>query len=512
MLEKLKFSILRIEERLEDAFVKNDPKLAQNLLEKVPSHILEQISSKRAKVVFEHAKEKTPGYQKFLKYKKYNSNTKWENIPHTDKSNYIKKYSLRERCLNGKLPENGEVYESSGSSGKPTLWVQNKAEEEVLFSEMAFEYHYLFQSKPTVIISTWITGPWITGNKFCEVASHSALLKNTGSDMQNILETLKDFGSKEHYLIVGYPPFIRQLILFLKQNINLNQYSLDIGLGGEAVSLQAYEFLAKQLPKKSLILSSYGASDLDIGVGFENPFCQYVRTLASKNTNFHKELFGTKTGDLPMVFQYNPTLYYVEGTPNKDKTKSELLFTQLNTEVAHPKIKYNLHDLGEQISFTQVINLLEKYDPNYLQKYQKSIQFRSILPLPFFLVRGRSDGMLTIGSANVYPHQIELCFSQEKSVHPHINHFKISKSQNKKMQEMFEIHVELKHGVTVPKTFSSDCQKTVLKFLGKFNADYAELAKNNPEMKNFVVNIYPFGHQIFKADTGKIKRNFFLSK
>ena len=510
MLEELKFSILRMGEKIEDAFISHNPIVAESLLSRAPSELLEKISVSRAQIVFDHAKDHTPAYQKFLKKNKFQKNHSWDKIPFIDKKNYIKKYSIKERCLGGSLPSDGEIYESSGSSGKPTLWIQNKAEEEVLFSEMAFEYHYLFQSKPTIILSTWVTGPWITGNKFCEVASHSALLKNTGSNMQNILDTLKDFGPSEHYMIVGYPPFIRQLILFLASNLDIKKYKIDIGLGGEAITLQAADFIRKHLPKRSLIFSSYGASDLDIGVGFENPYCQYIRFLASKNPQFRVDLFGDVSGDLPMLFQYNPMLYYVEDGPKKGKNKFELLFTQLNTEVAHPKIKYNLHDLGKKLSFSEVTNLLQKHFPNFKEEFSKLKQYRTILPLPFFVINGRSDGMLTIGSANVYPHQIELCFYENSNIHKNINHFKVGKSSNKNLEEIFEIHVELKEGSNVPKKFSLECKKSIIKFLGKFNADYAELAKNNLEMKNFEVKIYPYNHQLFAKDKNKIKRNFFL--
>ena len=78
------------------------------------------------------------------------------------------------------------------------------------------------------------------------------------------------------------------------------------------------------------------------------------------------------------------------------------------------------------------------------------------------------------------------------------------------MQEQFEIHIELKPGAEVKSQFNNKCKKSILAFLGKFNADYAELAKANPEMKNFNINIYPFGHELFSKDKGKIKRNFFV--
>ena len=46
-----------------------------------------------------------------------------------DKDNYVKSYSLEERCVNGDLPDSGLVIdESSGSSGLPTNWVRGEKE------------------------------------------------------------------------------------------------------------------------------------------------------------------------------------------------------------------------------------------------------------------------------------------------------------------------------------------------------------------------------------------------
>mgnify|MGYP001388528130 FL=1 len=89
----------------------------------------------RAYYEFHKAKNTVPAYKKFLQSKSFNyPNFKGlvpqiGGIPVIDKENYIKKYSLEDRCVKGKIPKTGLVIdESSGSSGMPTNWIRGEKE------------------------------------------------------------------------------------------------------------------------------------------------------------------------------------------------------------------------------------------------------------------------------------------------------------------------------------------------------------------------------------------------
>src|SRR4051812_10152528 len=59
----------------------------------------------RARVVFEKAKRRCPAYRNFLEGEKFVGNKwKFEDIPIMTKENYVKKFSLEERCFDGKIP------------------------------------------------------------------------------------------------------------------------------------------------------------------------------------------------------------------------------------------------------------------------------------------------------------------------------------------------------------------------------------------------------------------------
>jgi phenylacetate-CoA ligase len=68
------------------------------------------------------AKDHCPAYGDFLRGEDYRPRGRWQlsSLPVTTKENYVKKYSIVERCYDGKLPAAGVVIdESSGSSGVP---------------------------------------------------------------------------------------------------------------------------------------------------------------------------------------------------------------------------------------------------------------------------------------------------------------------------------------------------------------------------------------------------------
>jgi len=81
--------------------------------------LLARIGMMRAQAVYLKAKDSCPAYQKFLKAEGYKEPGSWKlsQLPIMTKENYVKKYSIEERCYDGKMPASGVVIdESSGSS------------------------------------------------------------------------------------------------------------------------------------------------------------------------------------------------------------------------------------------------------------------------------------------------------------------------------------------------------------------------------------------------------------
>jgi phenylacetate-CoA ligase len=509
-----KFTPVKILQKFED-FLLADYSRTKKFITKSNPEVLEEISKKKALAIFKRTINDTPAYASFINRKrinpkKINSIDKFNQlIPATDKNNYIKKYSFEKRCREGHLPRLGNVDESGGTSGIATNWVHSFSEETHLFKAIQFEFNYVFEGdkKDFMVISAWSTGPWATGIKFCEAMERLSLVKNTATDPEDVVKTLKMFGNKRNYLISGYPPFVKNLIDNYDKKIKWKDYKIDLITGGEGVTLEWVHYIKNKLKKGAKVVSSYGASDIDIGVGFETPLCFFIRELIAKNQQLKQELFGHE--DLPMVFQYNPTMHYINEVDAKDG-KKEFEITVLDKYAISPKIKYNLHDEGRKFSFNELLTIIKKHEPKYLQKFSKKKEdIENILKLPFLCIFGRSDGTLSFDGANVFPDQIEDAILTDKELEKKTSRFKMERKHNKNHNVEFHVHVELKKQYKQTPKLKNKYVNKILTHLLEVNPDFKESVTKNKTLKP-VVNLYHYDQKIFKRDDSKVKNIYIL--
>ncbi|NSW95211.1 MAG: hypothetical protein HPY62_10945, partial [Bacteroidales bacterium] len=102
--------------------------LAFKTYEKIRPSVFEYYSAKKALYMFRKVALKVPAYRRFLEQNNIDPG-KIKNIddfnrlvPQTNKNNYVRSYSLAERCINGQFPEKISLEESSGTSGESAFW------------------------------------------------------------------------------------------------------------------------------------------------------------------------------------------------------------------------------------------------------------------------------------------------------------------------------------------------------------------------------------------------------
>lgn len=514
MLHKLASKLpLSIHESMEN-FVLKDYSRTLKFLTTVDPRMLEAISQKKALRAFAQAVEHTPAYAKFCKDNNINPNTitssdQFTTVPPTDKENYIRKYNYEKRCKHGHLPKSGCVDESGGTSGIATNWIHDIKEEDLLFKAISFEFDYIFNGhkKDYFVMSSFSSGPWATGVKFCQLMEKLAVVKNTSTDAQDIIRTLEMFGPKRNYLIAAYPPFVKNLLEENANKIDWKKYNISLVTGGEGVTLDWVRYVKKMLKPNSTIISSYGASDVDIGVGFESPLCFYIRTLLEKNKQLRQDLF--QRDDLPMVFQYNPSVHYIENHKSSDG-KNEFVITLLDSNAVLSKIRYNLHDEGMKMGYLELLEKLQTSENGKITRYLQKNQGK-ILHLPFLFIFGRSDGTLSFDGANVFPHQVESAIIKQPILSQKTHRFKMEKKYDKKHNIEFHIHIELKDSHKPTSTLIKKYQNHITDHLTQVNPDFKESVSNNLTLRP-TINLYPAGHPLFKADDRKAKNIYFVKK
>src|SRR5688500_579242 len=157
----------------------------------------------KAWYVFEKARRTCPAYADFLRKNPGEVRLNgWSWVPDfsqvvpMDKPNYIKPYTIPQRCHGGRIPSRGVVIdESSGSTGKPNNWVRGKGEREAVARVMQIALKQLLGNRKQILfVNAFALGPWATGMFVSGSIVDVVTLKSTGPDIEKIITTLKDFG------------------------------------------------------------------------------------------------------------------------------------------------------------------------------------------------------------------------------------------------------------------------------------------------------------------------------
>jgi phenylacetate-CoA ligase len=464
----------------------------------LPPAYLEWTSFTRAKRAYFHALRKVPGYRDFLKGRTIRS---WSDIPYTDKDTYIKKYSTRERCIYGVIPsKNIMIDESSGSTGIPYDWVRSMEERKNSHTFVSYFATFCFGKKPGITINAFSMGAWATGVNMGIALQQNGIVKNTGPDISKILHTMEFFGKGYDYLITGYPPFVKQLYDYARENnFPWHEYHTSALVGGEGMSEGLRDYL---LPGFKKVYSGYGATDLEIGIGGETPIAFKLRRLARDDQAVRKSLFGDDSR-LPMIFQYNPVMHYIE--VNDDR---ELIFTITRKSVLSPRIKYNIHDEGGICRFDEMKSKLAVlgYDIDELIKDEDNRNLR----LPFLWIYGRRDFTISIMGANIYPEDIEQCVYADKELARITNSFcqSISDGEGGQVRPAFYFEISEEPSEKLKEKFA----ESILKNLIKLNTDFREAWHEYPETLKPEISLFRLGEGPFKVDQSKIKQTRFLKK
>jgi phenylacetate-CoA ligase len=435
-------------------------------------------------------------YYKDLEGKRITSSN-FNLIPATDKESYVKKYRLEDRVWGGKLPSRGvTVDESSGSTGSPTNWVRGWDERMNTKELLQLSFHSTFGKGEIFAFNAFVLGAWATGMIVSQSLGEVCIMKSTGSDAQKILDTMKYFGKGYNYVIMGYPPFLKSLID--DNEFNWTGYNVDAIYGGEAITEQLRDYLSQTFGK---VIGSYGASDLEVNIGYENDLTIAVRKALLEDPNLRKELVKD-FGSLPSVFQYNPLGYYVE--TNED---NELLFTINRTANITPKVRYNIHDIGYKMRYKEVEKaLIRAGRMDIIENIKKD--GKRVLNLPFLFHYGRSDMSINYFGAKVTPEGIRQALNAIPELSPHLQSFQGFNAENKHKDTLMVICVELARGAPVDTFNAKDLANQFSEELGKLNGDFYKMLSTAKEHLRPEIRLYEHETGPFAGGHKKIKHSY----
>jgi phenylacetate-coenzyme A ligase PaaK-like adenylate-forming protein len=389
--------------------------------------VLASIGIMRARAVYLKAKDRCPAYRRFLEANGYKQRGGWKlsSLPVTTKENYVKKYTIEARCYDGRIPASGVVIdESSGSSGVPNNWVRSVEEREDVKRILQLNYQLIYRDSGCILLNCFALGPWATGMNVSMSLVDVGILKSIGPEQKKLENTLEIFGSDYRYLVFGYPPFIKSFVD--STQLELSKYRMDLIVGGEGISESLRTYLLNYFQS---VISSYGASDLEINIGVETPLTIKLRRLCLKNRELCSKLFARETP--PMIFQYNALDYIIETDAN-----GELIFTIGRQTSAAPKIRYNLKDCGGVMSYKELASKLATEDIKMKNLAARQSRF------PILFVFGRSDLTVPFYGAKVYPSDMEEIINAHPTLVKQINSFQLSSYEDQKINRRLKIYLE----------------------------------------------------------------------
>src|SRR5258705_10745116 len=167
---------------------------------------------------------------------------------------------------------------------------------------------------------------------------------------------------------------------------------------------------------------------MEMGRAGESPVSIAVRPRARARPDFREAFFG-RAPRLPMVFQYNPLIHFMEVNAER-----EVICTVSRLDLLAPRIRYNVHDQGGIVEFGKTKKILASfgYDIDELGHSPETAGPRGQLPwvkpipLPFLWIHGRRDAPISVMGSIIYPEAIESVVYRDTELVPRLHSFLLS--------------------------------------------------------------------------------------
>jgi phenylacetate-CoA ligase len=331
------------------------------------------------------------------------------------------------------------------------------------------------------------------------------MVKNTGPDLDKIVDTLVHFGPGYDYVVAAYPPFVKHLMDRLDAiGFCWEKYRLRAMVGGEGMTEALRDYLEQRFEK---VRSGYGASDLTIGVGAETAFTVWLRRRLSTDHELRHELLGAGEQRLPMIFHFNPLETFLEVNQ-----EGELLCTINSKSCLQPKLRYNVGDEAALHSLAEVKDVIKRDPGRWAECAQAMAEERLNLPLLFLF--GRKDSTISYMGANMYPQDVEYGLYEGNPYAADIAGFCLSLEEQADLEVRPVVNIELREGAELSPAdtdvLRAACQRGVLEHLARVSRDFATSLNEDPTAADLRVRVFRAGQGPF-GRTSTLK-NVYLIK
>jgi phenylacetate-CoA ligase len=418
-------------------------------------------------------------------------------LPLLDKANYIRRFSLDDLVLGGKLTRSDFFAVSSGSTGEPTFWPRAQADEfpvAVRF-EQVFRDAFRAHEKRTLAVICFALGTWVGGMfttacmRHLSAKGYPLVTATPGNKIDEILRVVARLAPQfEQTVLLGYPPFLKEVIdAGSRQNLDWSRFAVKLVMAGEVFSETWRDLVAERLggvdsqSDDSLRFSAslYGTADAGV-LGQETPVSIAARRFLAERPEAAMKLFGDAR--LPTLCQYDPTARYFESIDGS------LAFSGWN---GVPLVRYHIADRGGILSFDAMMAALRDFgcDPVDAVRSSGGPEPRR---QPFVWVFGRTDFTVSYFGANIFPETVSLGLEQAE-IRAHVTgKFVMEVKEGLGDKPRFAVAVEIAPGTDASEGLADRASGAILAQLRRLNSEFANYVP--AEFQQPLVALYPAGH------------------
>lgn len=362
-------------------------------------------SAKKALQIAKQGYETILAYKDFLASKNITNIDKLEELPITNKSNYINSYKSWDL-----IPHNRSrslrITHSSGTSGKYTYWLEENSyiKYQALSLKLFLESNFAIHNHLTLAIIAFHMGAWTANDSFDLNLKMMALdlpydfytFSGGLSQIDKIIEVIDLYGSQTKQIIIFINP---SMIFYLQQRAKYLGYQLPLSkmryiVTGENFPENFRIKLQKEAqisPGQPFLFSYYGSADTGV-LGTESLASISLRKILFQNPSLAQELGFDSI--IPQFFHFNGKDTFLE------ITETGILVTKWQTT---PLFRYGISDKISLYNWKElkqkVINLAihQDCDANLVQILRKSSdRYPDILALT-----GRTDNFIIFAGVNI---------------------------------------------------------------------------------------------------------------
>ncbi len=479
--------------------------LEKDLTLKPESYWLKKGNRKVMKL-FRLMSQRVPAYKDFLKINKIDpdkikSIKDLKYVPPVDKNNYLRKYPLHDLCWDGEFSNNRWVISTtSGSTGEPYYFPRERYQDEQysITAELYLRNNFNIENKSTLYINGFAMGAWIGGvftyqaiRYIIEKGNYQLSIITPGIFKREIIKAIQNLGSKFDQIIIGgYPPMIKDTIDdAIDQGLDWSKYNVGFIFSAEGFTESFRDYVIKKTNIRNIYTSTlnhYGSVDLGT-MAHETPISILIRRFLVSKPKLYEKVFNN-IFHLPTITQYNPNIFYFE------EENENLLCSSFS---GIPLIRYDLKDHGGVYTFAEIKAKL-KANGIDLAKIINGVDLgKGIWNLPFVYVYERSDFIVKLYGANIYPETVRKSLQENELVSSITGKFTMQIQFDKSHTQYLEVNVELKQSIKETRKLKKNIQKIVVNYLLRENSEYRSNYKESPRRQTPKILLWTYEHPHF---------------